>query len=73
MNQVLKKRRGDISFNAEGPLQQFQIDLVYMLKSWFNNGYKYIYCCIDVLSKKADMMPLKDREQTTTAFEKNMK
>ena len=72
VNQVLTKRRGDISFVAESPLQQFQIDLVYMPKSWFNNGYKYIFCCIDVFSKKADMIPLKDREQTTTtkAFEK---
>jgi transposase InsO family protein len=72
VNQVLTKRRGDISFVAEGPLQQFQIDLVYMPKSWFNSGFKYIFCCIDVFSKKADMIPLKDREQTTTtkAFEK---
>ena len=72
VNQVLTKRRGDISFVAEGPLQQFQIDLIYMPKSWFNNGYKYIFACVDVFSKKADMIPLKDREQTTTtkAFEK---
>jgi hypothetical protein len=72
VNQVLTKRRGDISFVAEGPLEQFQIDLVYMPKSWFNNGFKYIFCCVDVFSKKADMIPLKDREQTTTtkAFEK---
>ena len=71
VNQVLTKRRGDISFVAEGPLQQFQIDLIYMPKSWFNNGYKYIFACVDVFSKKADMIPLKDREQTTTtkAFE----
>ncbi len=26
INQVLTKRRGDISFVAEGPLRQFQID-----------------------------------------------
>ena len=72
VNQVLTKRRGDISFVAEGPLQQFQIDLIYMSRSWFNNGFKYIFACIDVFSKKADMIPLKDREQTTTtkAFEK---
>ena len=72
VNQVLTKRRGDISFVAEGPLEQFQIDLVYMPKCWFNNGFKYIFCCVDVFSKKADMIPLKDREQTTTtkAFEK---
>jgi hypothetical protein len=43
-----------------------------MPKSWFNNGFKYIFSCVDVLSKKADMIPLKDREQITTtkAFEK---
>ncbi len=74
MNQVLTKTRGDISFVAEGPLEQFQIDLIYMPKSWFNNSFKYIFqvACVDVFSKKADMIPLKDREQTTTtkAFEK---
>jgi hypothetical protein len=59
VNQVLTKRRGDISFVAEGPLEQFQIDLIYMPKSWFNNGFKYIFACIDVFSKKADMIPLK--------------
>ncbi len=43
-----------------------------MPKSWFNHGFKYIFACIDVFSKKADMIPLKDKEQTTTtkAFEK---
>ncbi len=72
VNQVLTKRRGDICFVAEGPLEQFQIDLFYVPKSWFNNGFKYLFACIDVFSKKADMIPLKDREQTTTtkAFEK---
>ena len=72
VNQVLTKRRSNISFVAEGPLEQFQIDLVYMPKSWFNSGFKYIFCCVDVFSKKADMIPLKDREQATTtkAFEK---
>ena len=72
VNQVLTKRRGDISFVAEGPLEQFQIDLIHMPKSWFNNGFKYIVACVDVFSKKADMIPLKDREQITTtkAFEK---
>jgi hypothetical protein len=68
----LTKRRGDVSFVAEGPLEQFQIDLVYMPKSWFNNGFRYTFCCVDVISKKADMIPLQAREQTTTtkAFEK---
>ncbi len=26
----------------------------------------YIFACVDVFSKKADMIPLNDREQTTT-------
>ncbi len=43
VNQVLTKRRGDISFVAEGQFEQFQIDLIYMPKSWFNNGFKYIF------------------------------
>ena len=43
-----------------------------MKKSWFNNGYKYILCCIDVCSTKADAVSLKDHEQDTAAkaFEK---
>ncbi len=72
VNQVLTQRTGDKSFVAEGLIEQFQIDLVYMNKSWFNNGFKYIFRCVDVFSKKADMIPLKDRKHTTKtkAFEK---
>ena len=72
VNQVLTKRRGNISFVAEKPLEQFQIDLIYMPKSWFNSGYKYIFACVDVFSKKADMIPMKERDSTTSAkaFEK---
>ena len=51
---------------------EFQIDLIYMPKSWFNSGYKYIFACVDVFSKKADMIPMKERDSTTSAkaFEK---
>jgi hypothetical protein len=38
-----------------------------MKKSWFNNSYKYIFCCVIVFSKKADAIPLKDHEQDTAA------
>jgi hypothetical protein len=43
-----------------------------MPKSWFNDGFEYIFSCVDVFSKKADMILLKDREQkiATKAFEK---
>jgi hypothetical protein len=53
-------------------VEQSQIDLIYMPKSWFSNGFKDIFACVDVFSKKADMIPLKDRKQTTAtkAFEK---
>ena len=57
------KKKTYNSFVAENALEQFQIDLVYMPKSYFNNGYKYIFCCVDVFSKKADMIPLKVRDQ----------
>jgi hypothetical protein len=63
---VLTKRRGDISFVAEGPLEQFQIDLIYMPKSWFNNGFKYIFACIDVFSKYLMVEKLKDKNAKTT-------
>ena len=66
-NQVMMNRRRSYnSYIAEEPLQQFQIDLVYMPKSWFNHGYKYIFCCVDVFSKKADMIPMKERDATTS-------
>ena len=43
-----------------------------MPKAWFNSGYKYIFACVDVFSKKADMIPMKERNSTTSAkaFEK---
>jgi transposase InsO family protein len=36
-----------------------------MNKLWFNHNYKYFLTCIDVFSKKADVIQLKDREQST--------
>ena len=70
--QVSKLHYSNVSYVAEHPLDQFQIDIVYMQKAWFNHNYKYLLTCIDVFSKKADVIPLKDREQTTvtTAFNK---
>ena len=65
--QTSKLHYSNVSYVAEHPLDQFQIDLVYMNKSWFNHNYKYLLTCIDVFSKKADVIPLKDREQSTVA------
>ncbi len=66
--QVLLGRHNNYnSFIAEGPLEQFQIDLVYMPKSWHNKGYEYILSCVDVFSKKGEMIPMKKRDSKTTA------
>jgi IS30 family transposase len=49
-----------------------KIDLVYMSANWFNHNYKYLLTCVDVFSKLADIIPLKDRNQDTVtdAFSK---
>jgi len=65
--QTSKLHYSNVSYVAEHPLEQFQIDLVYMDSSWFNHNYKYLLTCIDVFSKKADVIPLKDRNQDTVA------
>ena len=63
--QTTKSHYSNVSYVAEHPLDQFQIDLVYMNKSWFNHNYKYLLTCVDVFSKKADVIPLKERDQDT--------
>lgn len=46
--------------------EQFQSDLVDMQAlSAFNNGYKYLLTCIDILSKYAWAIPLKDKKSFT--------
>ena len=61
-----------MSYVAEHALDQFQIDIVYMPKAWFNHNYKYLLACIDVFSKRGVIIPLRDRAQTTVtaAFSK---
>lgn len=67
VNQVMSSQNNSYnSFVAEGPLEQFQIDLIYMPKSWWNKRYKYILTCVDVFSKVADMRPLKLKDDVTT-------
>lgn len=57
---------------AEFPNEQFEADLVEMLKfSKNNNGYKYILTCIDIFSKFAFAIPLKDK--TGLSIEKGFK
>ena len=63
--QTSKLHYSNVSYVAEHPLDQFQIDLVYFDSSWFNHDYKYLLTCVDVFSKKADVIPLKERDQQT--------
>jgi len=65
--QTSKLHYSNVSYVAEHPLDQFQIDLVYMDSSWFNHNNKYLLTCIDVFSKRADVIPLKERDQQTVA------
>ncbi len=66
--QTMKPRSNTYqSFIPHQPLEQFQIDLIYMPASWHNKGYKYILSCVDVFSKKGAMIPLKDRDASTSA------
>jgi transposase InsO family protein len=72
VNQIMEPRnRTYNSFVASGPLEQFQIDLIYMPKSWHNNNFKYVLACVDVFSKKAEMVAMKNKDKTTStkAFE----
>ena len=70
--QTSKSHYSNVSYVAEHPLDQFQIDLVYMSANWFNHNYKYLLTCVDVFSKRADVIPLTDRDQDTVtdAFSK---
>jgi hypothetical protein len=60
--QTSKLHYSNVSYVAERPLDQFQIDIVYMSKGWFNHNYKYLLTCIDVFSKKADVIPFQIKE-----------
>jgi hypothetical protein len=40
--QTSKLHYSNVSYGTEHPLDQFQIDIVYMSKSWFNHNYKII-------------------------------
>ena len=56
------------SYVAEGPREQYQLDLIYMPDSWHNHNYKYLLSVVDVFSKVGDLKPLKDREKKGSEF-----
>lgn len=52
---------------AKAPLKIFQIDLIDMSKYWrTNQGYKWIFSCIDLFTKYAMAIPLKSKEGEET-------
>ena len=65
--QTPKLHYSKVSYVAEHGLKQFQIDLVCFDSSWFNHSYEYLLTCVEVFSKRADAIPLKERSQVTAA------
>jgi hypothetical protein len=65
--QTSKLEYSQNSYTPEHPLDQFQIDLVYMPSSWHNSNYKYLFTCIDIFSKKGDIIPMKKKDSVTSA------
>ncbi|GFY13349.1 uncharacterized transposon-derived protein F54H12.3 [Trichonephila clavipes] len=74
LHKPVRKKKIDTNRVIVGRInQQFQADLVDMQSlSSFNDGYKYLLTCIDVLSKYAWAMPLKNKksESIVSAFKK---
>lgn len=56
-----KNNQSRNSFIPRYPLQEFQIDLIYIDNPHLNQS-KYGFCCIDVFTKKADIQ-LMSRKQ----------
>ena len=69
--QVNKRVNNKSSFIPHYPLQEFQIDLIYLENKYLNDA-SYGLCCIDIFTKFADieLMKKKDEKSTTEAMEK---
>lgn len=63
--QVNQQPSSQGSFIPYYPLQEFQIDLIYLEDKHLNKA-SYGFCCIDVFSKKADIELMKKRDEETT-------
>ena len=67
----LKAHRGFNSYVAHEPLQEIQIDLADFTKSAdANNGFRYAFVAVDVLSKYMWAVPCKDKrpDESVRAF-----
>jgi hypothetical protein len=60
--QLKHKDAGFNSYIADSKQQEYQIDLaVYERSAQHNDGYKYIFCCIDIFTKELVGIPLKTK------------
>ena len=65
-------KSGEKRIIAVAPFSQWQIDLLdYYKYSTTNKGMKYIFCCIDLFTRKAYAKPIKTKttEDTANVFE----
>ena len=62
-NKQLKHRdSGFNSYIADDTKQEYQIDLaVYERSAKYNDGFKFIFCCIDIFSKELVGIPIKTK------------
>jgi transposase InsO family protein len=68
---VNKRKMNYKHINVYSANNQWQIDLVDFSKfSHWNSGFKYLFCIVDVFSRKSFVVPLKRKSETTTAMKK---
>ena len=72
LSQINKKNRGFQSWMPHKPLQEFQIDLIYLMNPTLNEGYKYGFVAIDAFTKigHIELMKKRDTKAITDAFQK---
>jgi len=63
--QINQRTTHDQSFIPMYPLQEFQIDLIYLEHTHLNDA-SYGLCCIDVFTKKADIQLMKKKNEIET-------
>lgn len=63
--QINKRPDTQGSFIPAYPLHEFQIDLIYLEDKHLNKA-SYGLCCIDVFTKKADIVLMKNKDESST-------
>lgn len=73
IHKPINKKRDYIPITSPAPNNIYQADLIDLKKlSHFNSGYKYILTIIDIFSRRATAIPLKDKKDKSlvNAFKK---